>query len=176
MMAEYSVRRSGRPSDAVIWQGGAQVATLRGEGGLLFKLQSGPEESWTLDPRVHGEVRPFSMNVTSSGSPGESVLMIRNHVFFHGGTAYMLTAVPEDVRPSEHVFGKRHVNRLDNFPFSRLEDVDLQTWGRLRSHRGTSVGTIDGLGLEEFRVAVSQELQDVGLQLSAASYLLYSTG
>lgn len=175
-MIEYSVIRSGKPSDAVISRGGRRVATLRREGGLLFRLESTSKEGWMLDPRVHGEVRPFSMNVTASVPPGEPVLTIRNHVFFHDSRAYILTAIPEDVHPAEHVLGKRHVNRLDRFPFSRLEDVDLQTWGRLRGHRGVSVGTIEGLGLEEFRISLSQELQDIGVQLSAAAYLLYSTG
>ena len=173
---DYAVRRVGRTSDADISSGGMRVATLRGEGNQRFRLDSTAKESWVLDPRVHGEIRPFSMNVTVSGSPREPVLTIRNHVFFHNAKAYMLTAIPEDVHPAEHVLGTRHVSRLDKFPFARLEDVDLQTWGRLRRHRGVSVGTIGGLGLDEFRVTLSEELQDIGLQLSAASYLLYSTG
>ena len=176
MMAEFAVRRTGKTSDAVISQGGESVGTLRGEGDLLFRLESATKESWTLDPRVHGEIRPFSMKVTASGARGEPVLTIRNHLFFHNRRAYALTTIPEDVNPSEHVLGKRHVSRLDRFPFSSLEEVDLQTWGRLRLHRGTSVGTIDGLGADEFRVSLSHELQDIGLELSAASYLLYSTG
>lgn len=174
-MVTYAVKRTGRTSDAVISQGGKMVATLRGEGDLLFRLEGAAREEWVLSPRVHGEVRPFSMVVTASGR-SEPVLTIRNHVFFHNGQAYMLTAIPADVHPAEHTLGKRHVNRLDKFPFSRLEDIDLQTWGRLRLNRGVSVGTIDGLGADEFCVALSQELQDVGLPLSAASYLLYSTG
>ncbi len=175
-MMQYAVRRSGKPSDAVIWRAGEKVATLWGEGNLLFRLESTAKEIWVLDPRVHGEIRPFSMNVTASGANGESVLTIRNHVFFHDSKAFMLTSIPEDVHPAEHVFGKRHINRLEKFPFSRLEEIDLQTWGRLRRQRGASVGTIEGLGVDEFRVSLSQELEDIGLQLSAASYLLYSTG
>ena len=170
---QYTVRRSGKPSDAVIWRGGERMATLRGEGSLSFRLESVAKGSWLLDPRVHGEIRPFSMNVTADG---EAVLTIRNHVFFHGSKAFMLTSIPEDVHPAEHVFGKRHINRLEKFPFSRLEDIDLQTWGRLRNQRGVSVGTIDGFGMDEITVTLSPELEDFGLQLSAASYLLYSTG
>ncbi len=175
-MMQYAVRRFGRPSDATIWKAGEKVASLRRERDLLFRLESTARESWVLDPRVHGEVRPFSMNVTPSGTNAEPILTIRNHVFFHNSKAFMLTSIPEDVHPAEHVFGKRHINRLENFPFSRLEDVDLQTWGRLRRQRGTSVGTIDGEGVDEFRVSFSRELEDIGLQLSAASYLLYLTG
>lgn len=172
----YAVKREGRTSDAVIRRGGETVAILRGEGRTHFRLESTAGDDWVLDPRVHGEIRPFSMAVTTSGPANEAVLTIRNHVFFHNGKAYILTAVPADVHPAQHTLGKRHVSRLDKFPFTRLEDVDPQTWGRLRLHRGVSVGTIDGLGVDEFRVALSQELQDIGLPLSAASYLLYSTG
>ena len=174
-MLEYAVRRGGKTSDASVSLGGERVATLRGGENLQFRLDSSTG-SWVLDPRVHGEVRPFSMNVTAVGPSREPVLTIRNHVFFHDAKAHMLTAIPAEVHPAEHVFGARHINRLERFPFTRLEDVDLQTWGRLRGLRGISVGTIDGLGLEEFRVTLSPELQDIGLQLSAASYLLYSTG
>ena len=175
-MTQYSVRGGGRPPDAIIWREGEKVATLRGEGNLLVRLESTAKESWVLDPRVHGEVRPFSMNVTTSGPDGEAVLTIRNHVFFHSSKAFMLTSIPEDVHPRNHIFGKRHVSRLERFPFSRLEDIDLQTWGRLRNQRGVSVGTFEGLGMDEFRVFLSQELEDIGLPLSASSYLLYSTG
>lgn len=175
-MMEYSVRRTRKPSDAVITHGGRTVATLRGGRGPLFNLESAAKEAWVLDPRVHGEIRPFSMNVTASDAPLEPVLTVRNHVFFHRAMAYMLTAIPEEVHPAYHLLGKRHINRLENFPFSRLEDIDLQTWGRLRMHRGVSVGTIDGLGVDEFKVTLARELEDVGLPLSAASYILYSTG
>lgn len=175
-MVTYAVKRTGKTSDAVVSQGGRKVATLRSEGDLLFRLESTAAQAWELNPRVHGEIRPFSMAVTASDSSDEPVLTIRNRVFFHNGRAYILTAIPADVHPAEHALGKRHISRLDNFPFSRLEDVDLQTWGRLRRHRGVSVGTIEGLGVDEFRVALSQELEDVGIPLSATSYLLYSTG
>jgi hypothetical protein len=116
------------------------------------------------------------MSVTALEGEHEPLLTIRNHVFFHGSKAYYLTGIPEDVRPANHILGRRHISRLDKFPFSRLEDIDMETWGRLRRHRGVSVGTIDGLGLDRLRVSLSGELEDVGLPLSAASYLLYSTG
>ena len=62
---EYSVKRSGKPSDAVISQGGKRVATLSGEGDLLFRVVSVTVGSWTLNPRVQGEVWPFTMRVTA---------------------------------------------------------------------------------------------------------------
>jgi hypothetical protein len=172
----FSVRRTGRPSDAAIWREGAREGTLGREGALLFRLASAANEVWILDPRVHGEIRPFSMAVTASVPGGRAVLTIRNHVFFHHATPYMITSIPEDMHPAEHLLGMRHINRLENFPFSRLEDIDLETWGRLRRQRGTSVGTIEGLGADEFRVALGGELADLGMPLAATSYLLYSTG
>jgi hypothetical protein len=176
MFQEFAVKRTGKTSDATIRRGGEEVATLRSSGESRFALESARGGAWDLNPRVQGEIRPFSMNVTSSEDSGKPVLTIRNHVFFHGGRAYMLTGVPEDVKPADHLLGKRHINRLGQFPFSSLEEIDPETWGRLRMHRGVAVGTIEGLGIEEFRVALSEELQDVGLPLAAASYLLYSTG
>ena len=175
VMVEYAVKRTGKTSDAVIRSGGTKVASLRDEGNLLFRLESTSNGNWKLNPRVHGEIRPFSMNVTTSGGSEEPVLTIRNHVFRHNGKTYILSGIPEDVRPAEHILGGRHICRLDTFQFSNLEDIDLETWGRLRRHRGVSVGTVEGFGLGEYKVRLSEELEDIGLQLSAASYLLYAT-
>lgn len=175
MSIEYTIKRAGKPSDAVISSGGTKVANLRGEGNLLFRLEAAGEGDWKLDPRVHGEIRPFSMNVTAGAGSEEPVLTIKNHVFRHDRKMYMLSGIPEDVHPAEHVLGGRHITRLDQFEFSRLEDIDMETWGRLRRHRGVSVGTIEGFGLEEYKVKLSKELQDIGLPLSAASYILYAT-
>ena len=175
MTIEFAVKRTGKSSDAVISSGGKDVASLRGEGNMLFRLESAGDGGWRLDPRVHGEIRPFSMNVTSSGTFGAPVLTIRNHVFRHDGKMYLLNGIPEDVRPAEHILGGRYICRLDKFEFSDLEDIDLETWGRLRMRRGVSVGTVEGFGLGEYKVKLSQELQDIGLPLSAASYLIYAT-
>jgi hypothetical protein len=174
MTLEYAVKWDGKNSDAVIILGGVGVATLRRGENLQFSLDT-TTKSWVLDPRVNGEIWPFSMSVTAAGSSSGPVLTIRNHVFFHGMKAYMLTAIPEEVHPAEHTLGKRHITRLDKFPFARFEDIDLQTWGALRRNRGVSVGTVDEPGRDEFRVTLTEELQDIGLQLSAACYLLYTS-
>lgn len=175
MKAEYTVKRVGRVFDAVVSSKGRTVATLSRENNLGLRLRSTTGEAWDLDPRVHGEIKPFSMDVTLSSAPEKPVLTVVNHVFFHNGKAYMLTGIPEDVHPADHILGKRHVNRMDRFPFSSLEEIDRETWGRLRRYRGVSVGTIDGLGLDGFKVELSSELGDIGLPLSATAYLLYST-
>jgi hypothetical protein len=175
MTAEFVVKRTGGASDAVVYGEGITLATLHGDGALQFKLSSQAGGNWSLDPRVNGEIRPFSMNVTFTGGSGKPVLTIMNHIFFHNAKAYMLTGVPQDIHPAEHILGKRHVNRLDRFPFSSLEEIDRETWGRMGRQRGVSVGTMEGLGLNGFKVELNPELQDIGLPLSAAAYLLYST-
>jgi hypothetical protein len=50
-----------------------------------------------------------------------------NHLFFNHHKAYLLTGILENVCPADHLLGKRHVSRLDTFPFSNLEDVDSET-------------------------------------------------
>lgn len=152
------------------------MASIHPQRNRLFRLSATDGKSWDLDPRVHGEIRPFSMEVSDANGLDAPGLTIRNHVFYHRSKAYMLTGIPEDVRPADHVLGKRHLNRLDNFPFARLEDIDLETWGRLRRHRGVSVGTFEGFGPGGFRVELPKDLQDIGIQLAAAAYLLYSIG
>ena len=174
-MIEFLVRGGPTPSAATVSSRGLDVASIRREGSNIV-LQAESDGSWELDPRVHGEVRPFSMRVVSSADPREPVLTIRNHLFFHRGKAYFLTGIPEDVRPADHLLGKRHVNRLDTFPFSKLDEEDPETWGRLRMHRGTSVGTIEATESGGYMVTLSDELEEVGLPLAAASFLLYTSG
>ena len=140
------VKRLGGPSDAVLFCDGRETGRLAADGSARFKLTSEKNGAWSLDRRIHGEVRPFSMSVTQANGPSVPVLAMRNHIFFHNGKAYFFTGVPEDARPGDQFHGRRHINRLDTFPFSSLEDVDSETWGRLGRHRGVSVGTIEGLG------------------------------
>ena len=130
---------------------------------------------WRIELRDNGEIRPFSAEVTHIKSK-VVMLKIKNHLFFYKGAAYLLTGIPENVRPIDHVLGKRHISRLASFPFSNLDDVDRETWGRLRLHRGSSAGEIDGDGLEEFKVTLSSELDAIGIQLSAVLYLIYTSG
>ena len=174
-MIEYLVRRDARPPTATVSSHGLDVAGIKRDGDKVV-LRAESDGSWWMEPRVDGEIRPFSMSAVPCAESGEPALTIRNHLFFHRGKAYFLTGIPEDVRPADHLLGKRHVNRLDTFPFSSLKDVDPQTWGRLRSHRGVSVGTIEATASGEYRVMLSDELREVGIPLVAASFLLYTSG
>ncbi|MDG6938144.1 MAG: hypothetical protein JRN42_06355 [Nitrososphaerota archaeon] len=160
---------------AKVFSGGREVATISSEGRASFAIHSEAFGEWRIELRDSGEIRPFSAEVTDTKSKGV-MLKIKNHLFFYKGAAYLLTGIPEDVRPIDHILGKRHISRLDSFPFSSLKDVDRETWGRIRLHRGSSAGEIDGDGPQEFKVALSNELDEIGIQLSAALYLLYTSG
>ncbi|MDG6949427.1 MAG: hypothetical protein JRM77_06240 [Nitrososphaerota archaeon] len=173
-MTEFVVRATERQSARVLIDG-KEVATIGPDGKAIFRVRSVSLGDWKVELRDDGQVRPFSAEITSAGTNGVAV-KIRNHLFFYKGAAYLLTGIPEEVKPADHVLGKRHVSRLDSFPFSRLDDVDLETWGRLRLHRGTSVGEIYGASPQEFRVTLSGELLEIGLPLSATLYLLYNSG
>ena len=154
---------------------GKEVATIGARGNAMFSVLSESYGEWSVELRDNGEIRPFSAEITGKDKSGFA-LKIRNHLFFYKGAAYLLTGIPERVKPADHVLGRRHVIRLDSFPFSRLDEVDRETWGRLRLHRGISVGEIDGDSPEAFRVTLSDELSEIGLPLSAALYLLYNSG
>lgn len=175
MAVLYTVKRTGGFADAVVTEGGKEVAQIRPKGTGTFELESADGALWRLDPRVAGEIRPFSLVVTPASGTGTPVLRIQNHVFQHGGRFYMLMGIPEDRHPKDHLIGGRFIIRLDRFPFTNMEDIDRETWGRLRRLRGVSVGEIGGLGLDGHTVELSDELGPIGLQLAAASYLLYST-
>lgn len=172
-MVEFVIKQARRAAEAVISEGGKEVARIKPGRGREFSLSSSSGRSWTLNPRVHGEIRPFSMTVTSRTGK-ERVLTIRKHIFSHGGTFYMLGGIPSDSHRKDHVVGRKHITRMDAFPFSRLDQLDRMAWNQLWRHRGVSVGEIDGLGVRGHKVVLPEELEDVGLPLAAASYLLYS--
>lgn len=174
-MSEYLVKRTGQPWDAVIYLAGSQVGSIRKGDNLSYVLASKDGREWKMEARVHGEVRPFSLAIFADGSHPSDVLTISDHLFKHKGKFYMLTNSPEGRPLADFALGKRYICRLDNFPFSDLREVDHETKGRIDRYRGVPVGEMDGLGTEGHKVTLSAELEDIGLQLSAASYLIYAT-
>ena len=173
-MTEFVIRAAEKQPARVLIDG-KEVATISPDGKATFNVRSVSLGDWKVELREEGQIRPFSAEITGADTNRVTV-KIRNHLFFYKGAAYLLTGIPEEVRPADHVLGRRHISRLDSFPFSRLDEVDLETWGRLRLHRGTSVGEIDGVSPQEFRVTLSGELLEIGLPLSATLYLLYNSG
>ncbi len=103
-------------------------------------------------------------------------LVVRNHLFAHNGKFYALGGTPMESSRRDTLLGRRYIVRIDNFPFSKLEDVDDLTLSRLVHHKGIPVGEMEGLGLDSHRLKVGEELADIGLILAACSYLMYSTG
>lgn len=173
---DYLVKRTGSPSEARIFASGEAAGELREVDGQSCVLMSGGKERWKLSRRVHGEVRPFSLEVTElGGRRGRVVLTVRNHLFVHHARIYMLTNSPAGRPLREYLLGKRYICRLDGFPTSRLAEVDHESWSRLRTFRGAPVGEMDGLGTVGHHVRLTEELEDIGLPLAAACYLLYST-
>jgi hypothetical protein len=175
---EYLVKRTGNPSEAEILQSGQLVAHLENasqNGRILSRLKTedGTGRVYELDPRVDGVISPFSSEIYDKGKP---VLKIKSGVFSHDSKVYMFKSLPEGVSMKGHLNGIKSVTRLDNFPYKSVGEIDRDTRERLLRYRGVEVGKISGLGTRGHKVVLDEELSDIGLPLSAASYLLYSTG
>lgn len=175
LTAEFSVKRLGRAFDAVITSEGSEVARVIRQQGGRYELEGPGAKKWELDPRVGGEIMPFSMTVTAPHDEVPVLTVVRG-VFLYETKFYMFMGVPEDVEPKESLLDGRHIIRLDGLPFSTLEEMDKETWGRLKRLRGVSVAQVSGMGIEQHIVRVSDELSAIGVILAAVSYLLYATG
>ncbi|MDA4117104.1 MAG: hypothetical protein OK455_02040 [Thaumarchaeota archaeon] len=182
LVADYIVKAADRPGGASIYINGKEVAEMRTRHDLSHVLATKDGNEWALTARVNGDIIPFSMTVkrlkardAHDAALGTIVLTVRYHVFLHKGKFYMFGAAPEGRPLREFLVGKKFICRLDNFPFSDLTEIDLETMERLRRFRGVPVGEYEGLGKEGHRVRISEELEDIGLPLAASCYLLYST-
>ena len=107
---------------------------------------------------------------------------MRDQLFEHDGKFYMIANHPEDKVWSEYVNSPvRYIGRLNNFPYSKLSEVDHQHYtlrDKIKRLRGTPVGEASGLGTENrgHRVKLNSELDEIGLFIAAISYLLYASG
>jgi len=88
----------------------------------------------------------------------------------------MFKSIPEGKSMRHHLSGTKYICRLLNFPYHDIDGIDAETRERLIKHRGIDLGTFSGLGKLKHEVKLNDELADIGLPLSAASYLLYATG
>ncbi len=139
-------------------------------------------ELFLLTPKVDGEIRPFSIAAyeleqsDSSSKIGNQILKIKHSLFWHNGSFYMMRNLPEG-RVSDHLSGTGFISRLANFPFKNDGEIDPATWQRLHRYRGIEVGEMSGLGSTGgHKVKLQPELKDIGIPLSAASYLIYAMG
>jgi hypothetical protein len=193
---DYLVERSLNPRGAKISANGVPAAELRGPGDArnVFTLTtSSPGDRWTLSPRIHGAVKPFSMTVkkidytTQDSSDdhadgadkrdeGPPLFTIEDGLFFYTGRFYIFNGRPEG-RPLRELLlgGKKYICRLDHFSFASIAEVNREAWSNLGRMRGVPVGELEGLGALGHHVRLLPELQPIGLPLAAASFLLYST-
>jgi len=172
---EYVIRRTGSPKDADILQSGKLIAHLEKENVMeTFLRAEDGSRIFHFDPKVDGVISPFSMTVYDKA--GKVTLKIRTNCFSHGNQIYMFKSLPEGKSMKHHLSGSKYICRLLNFPYHDINEIDPETRERLSRHRGVDVGTLSGLGKLKHEVKIGDELADIGLPLSAASYLLYSTG
>jgi hypothetical protein len=174
---EYIVKRTGAFWEADVLLDKKPVAKLTKGDGIAFLVKGKDGSAFFLDPRVNGKIRPFSMIIYQGERPGGNiVLKIRNNLFSHNGQMYLMKNVPEGRKARDHLLGPKYITRLVNFPFEDPDDVDVHTSERLGRHRGVKVGEMSGLGINGHIVKVDGELDDIGLPLSVASYLIYASG
>ena len=183
MSIDYVVKQEKSPREAKVFENQKEVGLLTNEGKGTFELVSNDNRGWILTNKVDGEFRPFSMIVRpKTSSLAHSVkeeeaciLKIRGHLFQHNRKFYMFGSIPEGKPSKEFITGKRFICRLINFPFSDIDEIDVETRSRLRILRGLPVGEMYGIGSAGFHVQIESELHDIGLPLAASSYLIYST-
>jgi hypothetical protein len=185
-VTEYVVRRTGSPWEAEIMKDGEKIGQMYKGNDTNVRVSAiigNNTAKFLLTPRIDGKVTPFSIaayeqekNLDQKNGREKIVFKIKNNVFWHNGRIYLLNSIPEGRLSRDHLSGSRFISRLVNFPFKNHEEIDLETWERLRRYRGIQVGEISGLGITGHKVKLESELEDIGIPLAAASYLIYSTG
>lgn len=160
------------PEAAKLFSEQRQIGELRNIAKGLYRLKT-DADSWILTRRIDNILLPFSMLI--SEEKGLEILKVKDHLFLYNANFYMLGGIPESQNPKDHLHGYKYIIRITNFPHTRHEQIDEETRNRLKRHRGVPVGSIHGLGSKGFYVELEDELKDIGLLLSAATYLMYSS-
>jgi hypothetical protein len=172
---EYVVTRTGGPHRAEIVQDGRIIAQLQEGDNLDSVLTTEDGKKYYFSPRVDGKIHPFSLTVKTGNNSGETILQILEHLFAYRGNLYIIGGIPEGKSPKD-LGQTKYICRLVNFPYDDVDQVDAHVREKLGRHRGVEVGELSGLGRRGYKVALDGELEPIGLPLSVASYLLYSTG
>lgn len=192
MSTEYTVKKSPNELEALIFQGDKEIAKIEQKENLSFRLVSFKDkQEWSLSNIVDGQRRPFSYTVRKTGKSThgkidrdriKEVFIVKEQLFKYKGRFYMLASQPEGKSWTGYVKSStRNISRLDNFPYRDLSDVDQEDYTlrhKIKWFRGASVGDARGFGQEErgHRVRLDKELADIGLFITAISYLLYASG
>lgn len=171
------MRRTGGDK-AEVTQGGQLVGYLEhaktGDPRARLRTEDGTNRSFEFDPRVDGVIAAFSCAIYDETK--NLVLKIKSGCFAYGGKVYVFKSLPEGSSMKNHLSGTKSICRLDNLPYNDVDEIDRETREKLFRHRGVEVGKLSGFGRLEHRVTLSDDLSEIGLPLSAASYLLYSAG
>ena len=176
-MEEYVVRRTGDPNEAEITHSGKLAAYLdkiQGELRTLLKYADGSHRILYLDPKVDDSIAPFSITVYNNEE--KILLEIKSGCFSYNGKIYRFKSLPQGKSMKGHLHELKYICRLDHLPYQSVDEIDRMTREKLNKHRGIEVGRLSGLGSLGHEVSLDEELAGIGLPLSAASYLLYSTG
>lgn len=183
--SKFTVRKgNGRWEAKIYSEDGDEVAQIKkGEGPEFRLLNKKNNHEWVLTNRVDGQHRRFSFTVRQyHEGEGTALLTVRDNIFEHKGSIYMLANHPAGKLWQHHVNSTvRYISRLDNFPGSEMEEENKHHHQNLRqnlkSFRGVPVGEASGLGAapEGHTVKVSDELDDISLFLAAISYLMYAS-
>ena len=162
-------------------------ATLRKlEGSGIFELETKdePVDHWILTNKLDGRIKPFSLACYRANKDRgvllesqEPFLKIRDHLFSHNNKFYSIgEAIPARAPPRNFIQGSKYITRLVNFPFILLDEIDSETKHQMKKFRGIAVAEIFGLGADGFHLKIyGDELADIGLSLTASTYILYTT-
>lgn len=188
---EFVVKKEPEQGGARIFSGGKEVAEIKKDDRGTRLVNPKDRLEWKLSNKVDGEYAPFSYSVRKSKNTPDTgdrddaskdeVFVVRDQLFKHKGSFYMLANFPEGKPWTEHARSHvRYISRLDGFPYPDLSKVDYQDRDlrdKTKRLRGVAVGEASGLGIEEggHHVRLDSELDDVGLFVAAISYLIYAS-
>jgi len=199
LSSEFTIKKGSTHWDAKIFsKNGEEIAAITKGEGLEFKLISRKDNrEWALTNKVDGQHRRFSFSVNVVEKKGENrtkgrgptiedtnaLFTIKDNIFVHNGKFYMLANHPEGKSWHNYVNSPvRYISRLDNFPYSNVSDMEENKHHqnlrhKLKRFRGVPVGEAFGLGVtpDGHQVKVNDELDDIGLFIAAASYLMFAS-
>lgn len=164
---------------SIIYRNSEEIATIHQNPDMTYNMTSKNGEQWILSPKVHGEIRPFSMTVKKIEIKDDKtifseVLIIHSHLFKHKNKFYMLNIAPEGIPLRETLKGPKYICRLKKSPVSNIEEIDDFVKSKLRWLRGIPVAEVDHPGPDRHKIKLSNELEDIALPLVASSHLMFA--
>lgn len=205
LSSEFTIKKGSSHWDATIFsKEGEEIAAITKGEGLEFKIVHRKDNSeWIFTNKVDGQHRRFSflaiepeekdekrgeerrgtIREDNNNNHNNPLLTIQDNIFMHNGKFYMLANHPEGKSWQDYVNSPiRYISRLDNFPYSNISEMDENKHNhnlrqKLKRFRGVPVGEASGLGTtpEGHHVKVNDELDDIGLLVAAASYLIFAS-